>query len=109
MRTIFDLFVGIISFGVFAVLQALFINGVKESMSEGNILHWYSILIARIKSDWIRKPMGDCINCMASVFGGITYWPTVVMVFGFWWQEIPLFVFDVFILVYLNFYFYKKI
>jgi hypothetical protein len=32
-----------------------------------------------------------------------------LIVFGFNWSEVLIFVWDVFILVYLNYYFYKKI
>jgi len=45
---------------------------------------------------------------MSSVWGGLTYWPTVLWVYGFRVEEIPVFIADVFILVYLNWFLYKR-
>lgn len=45
---------------------------------------------------------------MASFWGAVTYWPAVIYLFGFNLVEIPVFIFDVFILVTTNWIIYKK-
>lgn len=93
---------------VFVLLQGLAINGVHRSMDEGMILSWYRNWLKKQRS-WIGKPMGLCIICMSSVGGTLTFWPTALYVFG--WNPIEIFawVFDMFILVYINFFLYKKL
>lgn len=99
----------LISFFVFAVLQAIFINGVKASMEEGMILFKFSKFFEKIiKSEYWRKPFISCIKCMSSVYGAITFWPTVTLVYGWHWEEIPIFIADVFILIILNWWIYKR-
>jgi hypothetical protein len=113
----------IIEFAVFVLLQAIFINGVYQAFSgkctediergtvcNGLLLFPIALLMdKKIKQDWIKKPLYKCVRCMASVWGALTYWPAVMMMFGWNWKEVPVFVFDVFILVIVNFYIYKKI
>lgn len=98
----------ICGFILMALVQSVFINGIKESMKENNILHFYDKWIRTLPSE-LGKPMGVCIKCASSFWGGVTYWPFVLIVFGFHWQEILVFVMDVGVLVYLNLFFYKKI
>lgn len=39
-----------------------------------------------IVSDWIRKPVINCIHCMASVHSIYIFWPASIWLFGFnWW------------------------
>jgi hypothetical protein len=112
-----------ILFGIFVVLQSLAINGIHECFkgSEWKDLNkgdTYSGMIfypiarwmkRNIKQQWILKPTVDCIKCASSFWGAITYWPIVLIVFGFYTVEILIFIFDMFILVYLNYFFYKKV
>lgn len=98
----------LIGFGVMTVIQAVFINGVQISMGEGMILNGFRNWAVSV-SPVFAKPLGSCIKCMSSVWGAITYWPLVVHLFGFRILEIPVFLVDVFCLVFLNFYFYKKV
>lgn len=98
----------LIGFLVLCFSQSIFINGVKASMDEGMILSGFRKWIMA-KNEFLGKPLGGCIKCMSSLFGGISYWPVVVFLFGFKWVEIPVFVANVFCLVYINFYLYKKI
>jgi hypothetical protein len=99
------------------------INGVYESFKgskhvdeKGNVTYhgmvFYNLAPQFFEKyrykNWV-KPCWGCIKCMASVWGGITFWPVVVYLFGFHWVEIPIYVGDVFCLVYLNYFFYKKI
>lgn len=97
------------SFLVFCILQAMFINGVKEAFSEGNILYGLNRwLTENIKKDWILKPLFKCVRCMASWHGAITFFPTAIYLFGFQWVQLPIYVFNVGILCYLNYWFYKR-
>lgn len=113
----------LIAFSVFVCLQAVFINGVHESfkgsclendIKNGRICQgmiFYPVaqyLEKHINKQWILKPIYKCVRCMASLWGAITYWPVSISIFGFTGWQIPAFVIDVFILVYLNYYFYKK-
>lgn len=98
----------VLSFGVFVILQAIFCNGFYESMNEEMILNGYKKWLKKRKM-WIGKPLGLCVQCSSSALGAITFWPVCLMAFGFHWQEVPLFLYDIFILVYLNFYFFKKL
>lgn len=97
----------LVCLSVLCILQAIFINGVKASMEEGMIFEKVGKWVTRLGS-W-GKALGGCIRCMSSVFGAATYWPTIVYAFGFQTWEIPLFVADVFILVSLTWWFYKKL
>lgn len=114
----------LIGFGILVVLQALAINGIKEALSgsaikddlsgkityQGNILYMMAPkFFEKYKYRYWAKNWWTCIKCMSSTYGAATYWPIVVFVFGFYWIEVLIFVWDVFILTYLNYYFYKKI
>lgn len=101
--------VGLFEFGLFTVLQALFINGVKGAMEEGMILQKFPAWSKKVFGDHWSKAISGCSKCMASVYGTITYWPCVLWVFGFEVWEVPIFIADVFIVSVLNFYFYKKL
>jgi hypothetical protein len=96
-----------IDFLIFVILQGLAINGFQQSMDEGMILNGYKNWLKKQKS-WFGKPMGLCIRCMASVGGTITFWPAVLYEYG--WRPIEIFawVFDIFILISVNWILYKK-
>lgn len=115
----------LVSFLVFSVLQAMMINGVHESFTgeklapdikgetpvpyQGMIFYMMAPkFFERNKNKYWAKPLWVCVKCMASVWGAVTYWPVVIWLFGFRWIEIFVFCGDVFILVYLNFLFYKR-
>lgn len=59
-------------------------------------------------SKWLRKPIIQCIKCMSSFWGALTFWPVVLCLFGFNLLEIPIFFADVFSLTYLNWIIYLK-
>lgn len=61
-----------------------------------------------VYSKWVRKPIIECVKCMASFWGTLTYWPIMLWVFGFEWWQIPVWIVDMIILVYVNYYWYKK-
>jgi len=113
----------LIEFILFMVVQALFINGVNECFKgkcwedlntgrkcDGNIFYklnpeWFE----KAKEKWWSKPIFSCVKCQSSLYGTITFWPVVVRVYGFHWEEIFVWVVDMFCLVYLNYYIYKKL
>jgi hypothetical protein len=104
-----ELLDNIIVFSIFLVLQSLFINGVKYCFEKDNLFYNINpIFFERHKDKWWAKPLWRCIRCMASVYGTITFWPAVLYAFGFNVIEIPLFLFDIAILIPINWIIYKK-
>jgi hypothetical protein len=114
----------LVCFLIFVVLQSMVINGIKECFQGSKLVDGVSgkvdyqgmifYMIApkffeRVKNRTWVKPLWGCVKCMSSVWGGITFWSIVLPVFGFHAIEILVFIFDVFILVYLNYFFYKRI
>lgn len=114
----------IIGFCLFVILQALSINGVHESMKgspikddinhkvsyQGNIVYMLAPrLFEKYKYRYWAKPIFSCVRCMASMWGSLTYWPIIIILFGFNWIEVMVFVWDVPILVSLNYWIYKKL
>lgn len=111
------------AFSIFVFLQALFINGVHESCKgtctedfqkgkiySGNIIYmlnpeWFE----RNKYKIWAKPIYTCVRCMSSVIGALIFWPVVIFIYGFHWFEIIVYVYNVFILVTLNWWVYKKL
>ncbi len=119
-----DIFLYLFGFCLFVTLQALAINGVKEALTgsaikddlsgkinyQGNVLYMMAPrFFEKYKYRYWSKNLWTCIKCMSSFWGALTYWPLVIIVFGFNWIEVLIFVWDVFILVYLNNFFYKKL
>ncbi len=101
---------------LFLIAQAWVINGVhiafkgyKDPTSgqhKGNVFY---LMFAYKWSgeEWWQKPLYSCVKCMASLWGAVTFWPVVVYFYGFHWEQIFIFVLDVFALAYLNWIFYK--
>lgn len=103
-----NIVIGLIGFILFAIIQALIINGYKESIAEKMAGEKFGKWLKKLLGEYWFNAFGGCIRCSASGIGAITFWPFVLIFFGWYWQEILLFGADVFVLVYLNFYFYKK-
>ena len=115
--------IDIVSFLLFMIIQSFVINGIfecfqggcvqemnKGKICQGNIFYMINPgFFEKAKGKIWAKPLFSCVRCMSSVYGTLTYWPIVIMIFGFHWQEIVVYFFDLFSLVYLNYYFYKKI
>lgn len=92
------------------IIQSVFINGVYMCFEEGMILFPLKVRLKKvIKNEWYHKPLFSCVRCMASVYSFITYWPFVLYNFGFSLVELPVYVLNIGVLVYVNFFFYKKI
>ena len=92
---------------IFVLLQGLAINGFQMAMDEGMILNPYKKWLQRQKG-WVGRPMGLCIKCMAATYGTLTFWPSALCAFGFKPIELFAWIMDIFVLVYINFYLYKK-
>lgn len=93
---------------IFVILQGLAINGFQLATDDGMILEGYKKWLKKRKT-WVGKVGGLCIKCAASLGGSITFWPSALYAFG--WKPIELFawVFDMFVLVAVNFWIFKKL
>jgi len=113
----------LVAFMIFVVLQSLAINGIYElfrggciendmkkgRVCSGNLFYMISPeFFERNKNKTWASPFFGCVKCMASFYSLITFFPTVIYLFGFHWEEIFIWAFDAFILVFLNYFFYKK-
>lgn len=99
----------IVCFLLFVICQSLAINGLKETFSKEHIFYPIAkFMDEKISAEWIKKPVYKCVRCMSSVWGTVTFWGFVIPIFGFYKIEIPIFIFDVFMLVYINYFFYKR-
>lgn len=113
----------VVGFTLFIFMQAAYINGFFESCHGGCINEikkgrvCTGNIIYKINPEWFEnnkhrdwsKPFFSCVKCMSSIHGAITFWPTILYLFGFHWVEIPIYIFDVFILVTVNWFIYKKL
>lgn len=95
-------------FLVFSFIQSLVINGIRESFQEGMIFSKVPGFVKKYLGEYYSKPIVGCIRCMSSFWGGLMYWPSVIAYFGFQPWEFPVYVANVFVLVYLNWYLYKR-
>lgn len=102
-----NIVLGQIAFLLFIIIQSLIINGIKASFDKEMIFEKYGNWVRSL--GWIGKPLGACIKCMGSLFGGILYWPATIYLFGFETWQIPVFIANVFCVSVLSFYFYKKL
>ena len=110
----------ILSFVLFMIIQSLVINGIYECFQgkmvkymdgekpEGNILYPIKRLFEKHISIYWQRPLWGCVRCMSSFWGSITFWGTIIPIFGFYWFEVWVWMLDMFALVYLNYYFYSK-
>jgi hypothetical protein len=118
-----DIVLYAIGFIIFLFVQSLALNGWVESFKgscvqelnkgrvcSGNI--FYKIapeFFEKHKGKTWTMPLWGCVKCVSSVIGGITFWGTVVPLFGFHWFEIWLWILDAFSLITLNYWIYKKL
>lgn len=118
-----ELFYYIASFWLFVIAQSFVINGVyyclkgsaAKSDVTGNVIYDGNIFyllnpkfFERVRYKLWVKPLWGCVKCMSSFWGAVTFWPTIISIFGFEWHQIGIFLFDVFVLVTLNWIVYKK-
>ena len=118
-----DLLLYLVCFLVFAILQSWMINGLYESFKGSKVVDGIShkvqyqgmifymlapAFFEKYKHRYWSKNLWSCVKCMSSTYGALTYWPTVIWLFNFRCCEVFIFIADVFILIYLNFFFYNK-
>lgn len=118
-----ELLYGIIGFCLFTIVQALVINGIhfcfsfsctddihKGKICSGNVFYKLAPnFFQKHKSKTWTLPLYGCVRCMASLHSLWTYWPVVLILFGFNPIEIIVWIFDMFTLVTLNWIVYKKL
>lgn len=122
-----DILIYAVLFLILIYCQSLFINGIsycfkiepKKDLEgkmigiDGGIFHKISFWINEREKNWfwgfIRKPLFACIRCMASFWGTLTYWSVALTVLGYHWQEVTFWIFDIGILISLNWIVYKKL
>lgn len=118
-----DVMIWLICFLLFALIQALIINGVhycfhggcvndlnKGKMCKGNVFYMANpLFFEKAKDRWWSKPLFSCVRCMSSFWGTATFWPVAIWVFGFEVWQIGVWSGDLLVLVYLNYYLYSKI
>jgi len=97
-------------FIAFLPLQSLFINGMYFCFEKGSIFYNLapSFFDSNANKQW-AKPLWKCIRCMASVHGTITFWAIVFPIWGINYFSVVAWLFDIGILVSLNFVLFKKI
>lgn len=95
-------------FFLFSVLQAMFINGVKEAFAKEEILYPIRAFLSKYISEFWQKPIFGCVKCMASSWGAITFFPTVVYIYGWKWEFVVIYIFNVGVVSFLNNFFYKR-
>jgi hypothetical protein len=98
----------LIVFLLFVICQGAFIVGLKSTFEEKMILEKPAKWIRETLGEYWSKPFVGCIRCMSSVYGFITYWPAVLYEYGFHFWQVPAFIFDVFVLVYVTWFLYRK-
>lgn len=105
-----DIVLYLISFLLFAVIQALVINGWHECFREGQIFHkMFGKFIDKHKDKWWTMFLWGCVKCESSVIGGSLFWSLVYPLFGVHYFTVLAWILNTFMLVSLNYYFYKKI
>jgi hypothetical protein len=57
---------------------------------------------------YVRKPILECLKCMASVWGTLIYWPVMLFFFPFDWLMFPLWILFCFSLSWMNTFLYRK-
>lgn len=57
---------------------------------------------------YVRKPLLECIKCMASIWGSLIYWPIMLSLFGYHPYEFAIWIPFCFSLSWLNTFFYHK-
>lgn len=98
----------LLSFLIFCFLQSLMIVGLKSCFEQGEIFEKVARLITYKLGPWWSRPVVGCVKCMSSLYGSITYWPVVLSVYGFEWWQVALWLPDLLIVLYFNWFLYKR-
>jgi hypothetical protein len=60
-------------------------------------------------SKWVRKPLIECVKCMASFWGTLLFWPSSLWAYGFHSWELGVWALNCFSLVFVNAYLHNKL
>lgn len=118
-----DICIYVLSDLIFVIMQSFAINGVYElfrgkKMNDINKgIYYAGNLFYMIAPNFLEKnkekkwaqPIYGCVRCMASAWSAIFFFPFVIYLFGFYWIEIPIWAFNAFVLVSLNYAIYKRL
>ena len=118
-----EVLIDLICFCIFVFLQALFINGIYECFQGGCVQDMNTgkkcdgMIFYKINPSFFEKNKGKwwsyfifyCVKCMSSFWGALTFWPVVIYFFGFHYEEIFVYLFDIGVLITLNWIIYKKL
>lgn len=99
----------LICFLIFVVLQSFFINGVHEITRGGMFFYQARLFLSKYISAYWMNPVCNCIKCMSSLWGTITFWATILPLFEFNFYLLWVWVSDMIILVVANYFIYKKV
>lgn len=112
------------SFALFLVFQSLFIIGLNHCFKGNKSVdgltqkeHYTGMVFYMVAPKFFEKakykewskPVFSCYRCMSSLWGLVTFWTTALLFIGFHWFLVPMSIWDVFALVSLNGYIYKKV
>lgn len=82
-------------------------RGIKYSVN-GNAVMFYKEYKVYVLSKWVRMPTLGCIKCMPSYWSLLTYWLPMIVVFGFHWWLIPLWIANISSVTFVNTYLVNK-
>lgn len=98
----------LIMFIVFCFVQSMFIIGVKDCFGKDMIFENLGKWLKEKLGEKLTKPLFGCVKCMSSLWGAVTYFPTVLCYYGYESWQIPVFIADAFVLVFMTYYLYKR-
>lgn len=70
---------------LYSIQASLIITAVYMMLKDGMLLGFFRPHLEKIESDFVRKPLFECIICMASIWGLISWF----LFFGGWSWDIP--------------------
>lgn len=89
------------------VWAAAYLHGALDYDEANQTIMFYQNVTFYRFSKWLRKPILTCIICMASFWSIFTFLIPVILIFGWHWQIIPIWVANMFCLSYLNYVIFK--
>lgn len=98
----------LVMFLIFCLVQSMAIVGLRNCFSDNEIFSGVARFVKWVLGEYWSRPFVSCVKCMASVWGSATFWPPVIHFYGFNWFEIYVWIIDMFVLVFLNYFLYKR-
>jgi len=98
----------IIEFLLFTLAQSIVILGISNAAEKGYILERPKNFITKVLGPTWSKPIIGCVRCMSSFWGSATYWPMVTWKYDYHHWQIGIWVANVFALVYINWFLFKR-